>query len=81
MNLQIIRTLIMLIISSFAIFNTKPEPVRLAKKETWTQRNYNLIMAVLFTILIILIMGLFITVCFAFAGNTEANIYYYHLNE
>ena len=80
MNLQIIRTLIMLIISSFAIFNTKPEPVRLEKKETWTQRNYNTIMTILFTILIILIMGLFITVCFALTG-TEANTYYYHLTE
>lgn len=69
----------MIILISLGIYNKTPTPVRLAKKESWSERNYGLIMTVLFSILLILVMALFITLCFAFTGNTEANQYYYHM--
>jgi len=51
------------------------------KKETWTEKHYNTIMTILVALLLIFIMALFITMCFAFSGNTEANTYYYHMGD
>lgn len=82
--LNTIRTIILIIcLNCLNLSNHKPTPIRLhpKPKETWTQRNYGLIMAVLISILIILTMALFITMCFAFTGNTEANQYYYHMGD
>lgn len=74
MNLPIIKNTIIILLIILGIYN-KPTPARLAKKEPWSKRNYGLIMTVLFTILIILLMGLFITFCFAI-GGTESGKWY-----
>lgn len=82
MNTPIFNTIRALILIICLNFSGKPTPTNLyPKRETWTDRNYNTIMTILITLLILLILALFITLCFVFAGNTEANTYYYHMGD
>lgn len=78
--LNMIKTIILVVCLNLS--NEKQTPATLyPKKETWAQRNYSTIMTVLVSILLILLMALFISICFALNGKTEANTYYYHMGD
>lgn len=68
-----ILQLLKLILTTFII--PKPSPVRLEKKRGFADRYRSIILSILFVILLILLMGLFLAICFH-VGGTESGVYY-----